>query len=65
MLIDRKKWIELAEDAEKAAAPLTCACIIKSVLGLGVDKEDRKRTWIADAEVRLACSAFIHCATGR
>ena len=51
VLIDRKKWIDLAEECEKADAPLTCASIIRAVIGLGVEKEDRKRTWLADAEV--------------
>jgi hypothetical protein len=51
VLIDRNKWIELAEDAEKAGAPLTCSSIIRATISLGVEKEDRKRTWVADAEV--------------
>ena len=52
VLIDRTKWIEMAEECEKAASPLTCACIIRTVIGMNIDKEDRKRTWLADAEVR-------------
>jgi hypothetical protein len=59
VLIDRKKWIEMGEECEKAAAPLTAACIIRHVIGLGVDREDRKRTWLADAEV---CGAVYTCA---
>lgn len=28
----------------------TCAAIVREVLGLGVEDEDRRRTWMADAE---------------
>ena len=31
----------------------TCQAIVKAVIGIGVEEEDRKRTWKADAEVRL------------
>lgn len=27
----------------------TCRAIVKEVVGLGVEEEDRKRTWMADA----------------
>uniref|UniRef100_A0A453J340 PIK-related kinase FAT domain-containing protein n=1 Tax=Aegilops tauschii subsp. strangulata TaxID=200361 RepID=A0A453J340_AEGTS len=29
---------------------LTCQAIVKSTIGVGVDDEDRKQTWVADAE---------------
>jgi hypothetical protein len=28
----------------------TCAAIVRDVIGLGVEDEDRRRTWMADAE---------------
>ena len=31
----------------------TCQAIVKEVIGLGVEEEDRKRTWMADAEEAL------------
>jgi pre-mRNA-processing factor 6 len=44
----------MAEECEKAESPKTCACIIRTVIGMNIDKEDRKRTWLADAEVCCA-----------
>jgi pre-mRNA-processing factor 6 len=29
---------------------VTCSAIVREVIGLGVEDEDRRRTWIADAE---------------
>ena len=34
-----------AMDAEKGGSILTCQAIIKAVIGIGVDEEDRKDTW--------------------
>lgn len=28
----------------------TCRAVVRAVIGVGVDDEDRKRTWVADAE---------------
>jgi pre-mRNA-processing factor 6 len=53
VLIDREAWITMAEEAEKAGSPLTCGSIIRATIGQNVEKEDRKRTWLADAEVRM------------
>ncbi|KAL0845656.1 hypothetical protein Bca101_018902 [Brassica carinata] len=39
-----------AEVSERAGYVVTCKAIIKNVIGIGVDEEDRKRTWVADAE---------------
>ncbi|KAL0712077.1 hypothetical protein Bca4012_019055 [Brassica carinata] len=46
-------WITAAREAEvseRAGYVVTCKAIIKNVIGIGVDEEDRKRTWVADAE---------------
>ena len=50
--IDRDSWIKEAEIAEKADPPSisTCRAIIKATIGEGVEEEDKKRTWKADAE---------------
>ena len=50
--IDRDSWIKEAEIAEKADPPsiATCQAIIKATIGEGVEEEDKKRTWKADAE---------------
>lgn len=44
--------MQQAEEAEKSQPPMigTCQGIVKAVIGLDVDEEDRKRTWKADAE---------------
>ena len=46
------KLLQEAEAAERStpAAVETCRAIVSAVVGLGVDDEDRKRTWVADAE---------------
>ena len=31
----------------------TCRAIVAAVIGLGVEEEDRKRTWMADADEAL------------
>ena len=45
-------FLQQAEEAEKGQPPmvLTCKGIVKAVIELDVDAEDRKRTWKADAE---------------
>ena len=49
--IDRENWIKEAEIAEKADPPsiATCRAIVKATIGEGVEEEDKKRTWKADA----------------
>lgn len=44
-----------AEAAERGTSPMTATCraIVGAVVGLGVDQEDRKRTWMADADEAL------------
>ncbi len=41
-----------AEAAERGSPAMvqTCRAIVAAVIGLGVEEEDRKRTWMADAE---------------
>ncbi|KAG7544452.1 PRP1 splicing factor N-terminal [Arabidopsis suecica] len=50
VVIDREKWMEEAEVSERAGYVTTCQAIIKIIIGFEVDEEDRKRTWVADAE---------------
>lgn len=45
----------------------TCQALVKEVIGLGVEEEDRKRTWMADADevlkrgsVHTARAIFAH-----
>ena len=50
--IDRDHWLKEAEAAEKNDPPATTVCkeIVRVTIGVGVEDEDRKRTWQADAE---------------
>ena len=58
-----------AEAAEKVQPPMiaTCQACIKAVIELGIEPEDRKRTWMADADeaikrgsVETARAIFAH-----
>ena len=48
--INREHWLKEAVDAEKSGAVLTCQVIIKFVIGHGVEDEDRKHSWLEDAD---------------
>ncbi|CAL5094896.1 unnamed protein product [Urochloa decumbens] len=50
MDIDREVWLKEAEAVEHAGSVLTCQAIVKNTIGIGVDDEDQKRTWVADAD---------------
>lgn len=59
--INRDQWLDDAKDAEKAKSVHTCQAIIYNVVGIGVDEEDRKHTWMEDAEA-CAVNGAIECA---
>jgi len=52
VVIDRQWWMKAAEVAERSDPPMTSTCraIIATVIGVDVEEEDKKRTWVADAE---------------
>ncbi|KAL7521050.1 hypothetical protein ACHAWX_005739 [Stephanocyclus meneghinianus] len=56
-VVTRSQWLQEAEAAEVAGAPLTSAAIIKCTVGRGVDDEDRQRTWSDDASAALSRGA--------
>nr|SVE74961.1 EOG090X017X [Daphnia dolichocephala] len=56
--INREHWLKEAVDAEKSGAVLTCQAIIKFVIGHGVEDEDRKHTWLEDADNFTSQAAF-------
>uniref|UniRef100_A0AAF5Q4B9 Pre-mRNA-processing factor 6 n=1 Tax=Wuchereria bancrofti TaxID=6293 RepID=A0AAF5Q4B9_WUCBA len=56
--INREHWLKDAVDAEKANCRLTSQAIISHVLGIGVEEEDRKHTWMEDAESFVAQEAY-------
>lgn len=57
-VVTRAQWLQEAEAAESAGAPLTSAAIVKCTLGRGVDDEDRQRTWSDDANAALSRGAI-------
>ncbi|KAL9962298.1 hypothetical protein ACROYT_G031386 [Oculina patagonica] len=56
--INRDLWIKDAEESEKAGSVVTCRAIIDIVIGIGVEEEDRKHTWMEDANSCIANNAF-------
>ena len=48
--INKEQWLKDAEDCEKAGSINTCQAIVRAVIGIGVEEEDRKHTWMEDAE---------------
>ncbi|RMX50454.1 hypothetical protein pdam_00018315 [Pocillopora damicornis] len=56
--INRDLWIKDAEESEKAGSVVTCRAIIDTVIGIGVEEEDRKHTWMEDANSCIANNAF-------
>jgi pre-mRNA-processing factor 6 len=48
--LDREGWIKEAEAQEKDASLKTCRAIIHATIGMGVEEEDQKVTWMEDAE---------------
>ena len=57
MVIDREQWLKEAEAAERAGAPSTCAAIVRHSIWRGVEDDDRKRTWMDDAQSLLGRDA--------
>lgn len=39
-----------AEECDKAGSVATCQAVIRAVIGIGIEEEDRKHTWMEDAE---------------
>ena len=53
VVIDRERWLRHAFDMERAGAVQTCVAIVKNVVAIGIEPEDRRRTWVDDAEKAL------------
>jgi pre-mRNA-processing factor 6 len=52
VVIDRDWWLKEAESCEKSDPPsfAVCRAIVDNVVGFGVEQEDKKRTWLGDAQ---------------
>lgn len=48
--LDREAWLNDAEQSEKAGSIATAQALVRVGLGIGVDTEDRKSTWLEDCE---------------
>ncbi|CAH1719286.1 unnamed protein product [Chironomus riparius] len=48
--INREQWLQEAIESEKSGSVRTCQAVIKSVIGIGIEEEDRKQTWIDEAD---------------
>ncbi|PIC30868.1 hypothetical protein B9Z55_021964 [Caenorhabditis nigoni] len=57
--INRDQWLKDAIDAENAKCPITCQAIIRNVISLGVEDEDKRTTWLGDAENFEKENAFV------
>jgi len=60
--LTREDWITQAETCERHGSLLTCQAIIRTTIGIGIEEDERKSTWIEDAE---ACIARKNFATAR
>lgn len=58
VVISRESWLKEAENAERSSAPYTSASIVKHTIGIGIDAEDRQRTWADDAKIALKNGAI-------
>nr|CAD7264833.1 unnamed protein product [Timema shepardi] len=52
--INREHWFKEAIEAEKSGSVHCCQVLIRAIIGQGVEEEDRKHTWMEDAE---ACAS--------
>lgn len=49
----RPSFVSLFQDAEecdKAGSVATCQAVMRAVIGIGIEEEDRKHTWMEDAD---------------
>lgn len=56
--MSRDSWLKEAEACEKVGAILTCGAIVRTCLEIGVEAEDRKRTWMDDADTCITHNAL-------
>jgi pre-mRNA-processing factor 6 len=49
-VLSREQWLQEAEKCEAEGSPLTAQAIVKATIHADVEEEDRKQTWLEDAE---------------
>lgn len=57
-ILDREQWIKEAEQCEKEKSISTCQAIVRATIGLGIEEEDKKPTWMEDAESCIAHGSY-------
>ncbi|KAI8902047.1 PRP1 splicing factor, N-terminal-domain-containing protein [Globomyces pollinis-pini] len=57
-LLERDQWIKEAEQCEKDGFLQVCRALINETISLDVDEEDRKSTWMDDAEKLIANGSY-------
>ena len=50
VVINRDQWLKEAELAEQSGAIQTCISLVRNTIQIGVEEEDRKATWMDDAD---------------
>lgn len=56
--IKREQWIKEAMDAEDNKYVTTCQAIVRNTIALGVEDDDRKKTWVDDANSAIQSRHF-------
>jgi len=56
--LNKEHWMKDAIDAEKGGSILTCQSIVMNIIDNGVEEEDRKDTWLEDAESATTQGAY-------
>jgi pre-mRNA-processing factor 6 len=65
VVMNRDFWLKEAEEAEHGGSVQTCRAIISATLHMGVEEEDRRRTWMDDAEACLSHAPPLGVETAR
>jgi pre-mRNA-processing factor 6 len=50
VILSREQWLQEAETCEADGSPLTAQAIVKATIHQDVEEEDRRTTWLEDAE---------------
>jgi pre-mRNA-processing factor 6 len=65
VVMNRDFWLKEAEEAEHSGSVQTCRAIISATLHMGVEEEDRRRTWMDDAEACISHAPPLGVETAR
>merc|ERR1711970_1254401 len=56
--LNKEHWMKDAIDVEMGGSILTCQSIVMKIIDTGVEEEDRKDTWLEDAESATTQGAY-------